>query len=177
MKLTPTTLLIASALTLAAGAVASDRTDDRDALEEARVFSSAIELAGFQPELSGDRPYTLFVPSDAALIGEGSAVLLEGVYTTPSNQDRLANLVGYHIIPGEKLVLETDSEAQIETRSGENLLITVRNDEIILNGQVRVTDTVDLGTGIAYVTSGLLWADLVYEEADENIQAFSTPIN
>ena len=177
MKLTRTTPILALALVLAAGAVASDRSQDRDVLNETKVFNSAIELAGFQKELSGDKPYTLFVPSDAALKSEGTATLLEGVYTTSSNQGRLADLVGYHIIPGAKLLLNADSEKQVETRSGEDLFITVAEDEIVLNRQIRVTDTIDLGAGIAYVTSGLLWADLVYENAGENVQALSTPIN
>ena len=106
-----------------------------------------------------------------------AASLIAGVYATPGNRNRLAGLVAYHIVPGEKLALYVDGERVVATQSGERLDIAVRADEIVLNGQIRVTDTIDLGTGIAYVTSGLLWADLVYEDAGDNIQASVTPIN
>ena len=169
--------ITAVALTLAASSVASDNMKWFSASTETRLFDSVIKLAGLEPGLAGDKPFTLFVPSDAAFENERSANLIEGVYATPGNRDRLTDLIGYHIVPDRKLLFTSNGQRDFDTKSGEPLSISVNDDEIILNGHVRVIETIDLGAGVAYVTSGLLWADLAQEKSAENVQARSAPIN
>ena len=148
-------------LVVSSGLSAAERTVE-GLSQETSIFEAAAERAGLAWPPAGGA-FTLFLPSDAALEAENMAGLLQGVYATPSNRERLADLVDYHVVPGEKLTLESDGIALAIARSGEELLIERRGDEATVNRHIRVLESVELGEGIVHLVSGLLWAELVYD--------------
>ncbi len=142
----------------------AERSLDWTAPEHVRIFETAFELAGLEPLVDESKSFTLFVPSDLALRLEGTAGLLQGVYATPRNRERLIDLMHYHYVPDRKLDLASVDSTQVRTQIGEALSIERRGDDIVLNGHIRVTESIDLGHGAIHIVSGLLWADLVYDD-------------
>ena len=135
-------------------------------VEDVAIFEAALTASGLRPALGRDDVFTLFLPSDDALEREGSAGLLRGVYLTPSNRARLADLLAYHIVPGQKIVPSSTAPADVITLSGDTLSIERDGDRPVLNGHIAVTRSIDLGNGVVHLVSGLLWADLEIEEKD-----------
>ncbi|MDJ0944804.1 MAG: fasciclin domain-containing protein [Kiloniellales bacterium] len=128
-------------------------------IKNVRIFDTAVSAAGLRPVVDADRSFTLFLPADEALEAEGAAVLLSGVYLTPSNRERLFDLVAYHLVPGEKIDLAS-APRDVTTLSGEALSIARDGGRILLNGHVGVTRSIDFGKGVVHIVSGLLWAEL-----------------
>lgn len=158
-------LLTALAITPASHVVA----DEPAALgthKDLNIFSTAFDASGLDALIESREPFTLFVPSNAALQDEGSASLLEEVYRTPSNEWRLVDLMGYHLVPDQKISLDTSIPAEAQMQSGDVLAIERANGEVTLNGHISVTRSFELGSGIVHVVSGLLWADLVDDRSD-----------
>ena len=145
-------------------------------VEDAAIFEAALTASGLRPALGRDDVFTLFLPSDEALEREGSAGLLRGVYLTPSNRARLADLLAYHIVPGQKIFPASSGPAEVITLSGDTLSIEGDGDRSVLNGHIAVTRSIDLGNGIVHLVSGLLWADLKIQEKDlaSDARAFPT---
>ncbi len=144
--------------------VRAERSFDWAAAEQVRIFESAFELAGLKPLVDEGKSFTLFVPSDFALRIEGTAGLLQGVYATPRNRERLIDLMHYHYVPDRKLDLASIDATEVRTQSGEALSLERRGYDIFLNGHIRVMDSIDLGRGTVHIVSGLLWADLAYDD-------------
>ena len=138
--------------------------------DQVSIFKTAFERAGLGSLVEEDKPFTLFVPTDFALRLEGTAGLLEGVYATPGNRARLTDLMNYHYVPDEKLDLAWVGAMDVRTQSGEELSIARRDGEVVLNGHIRVTESIDLGHGAIHIVSGLLWADLVYDEREQTAE-------
>ena len=166
-------ILAMSVAALSGTLSASERSLDKAVPEDIGIFAKAFATSGLTLSLPQDQPFTLFVPSDAALDLEGAAVLLRGVYTAPSNRQRLVDLMGYHFVPGRKLDLTTGSSFLVGTRSGDTLEIERRDGETILNGHIRVTQSIALGGGVVHIISGLLWSGLVYNGSGPQYQAFA----
>ncbi len=135
-------------------------------VEGSEIFEAALAVSGLRPQIGHGEAFTLFLPSDEALEREGSAVLLRGVYTSPINRARLADLLAYHIVPGRKITLPSRQSDPVITMSGDPLSFGLDGDRPVVNGYMPVIRSVDLGEGIVHLVSGLLWADLLPQEKD-----------
>jgi uncharacterized surface protein with fasciclin (FAS1) repeats len=114
---------------------------------------AAVEAAGLAETLSGEGPFTVFAPTDAAF-----AALPEGTVETlllPENRDQLVAILTYHVIPGA--VTSGDIAGQtleVETVNGAALAIDATSgvrvgsatvtqaDVMASNGVIHVIDTV-----------------------------------
>ncbi len=146
-------------------------------VEGSGIFEAALAVSGLRPQLGPGEAFTLFLPSDEALQQEGSAVLLRGVYTSPINRARLADLLAYHIVPGRKITLPSRQTDPVITMSGDPLSFGLDGDRPVVNGHMPVVRSVDLGEGIVHLVSGLLWADLVPQEKDVALGEDTVPAN
>lgn len=95
--------------TIAAGALAtlaacaqqdagSDIVDIAAANGNFNTLVAAVQAAGLEDTLRGEGPFTVFAPTDAAF-----AALPAGTVDTlllPENQDQLASILTYHVVPG-----------------------------------------------------------------------------
>jgi uncharacterized surface protein with fasciclin (FAS1) repeats len=99
----------------------------------------ALKASGLEATLSGEQPYTLFAPNDAAFSklpsGNGSGLM------APENKAQLTDLLAGHIVPG--LVTAADlaaaidrgkGQAKLATVSGSTLTLTRDGDSIIVAG-------------------------------------------
>lgn len=93
-----------------------------------RTLAQALKASGLETALSGEQPYTLFAPSDAAFakLPSGSASGL----MAPENKAQLTDLLSGHIVPG--LVTAADLAAAIERGEGQAKLATVSGSTLTL---------------------------------------------
>jgi uncharacterized surface protein with fasciclin (FAS1) repeats len=97
------------------------------------AFLRAVQTAGLTDQLSGDGPYTLFVPNDAAFRAS----------RLPSDRDALRRVVAYHVVPG---MVNSSFMTGLDMNH-----LTSTGDTISVNGT---------GAGIRVNTANVVRADL-----------------
>ena len=163
-------ILIASALALAACTATDEEVEVEEAMvEEAMEMSivetaaateslstlaAAIEAAGLVDTLSGPGPFTVFAPTDAAF-----AALPEGTLDRlllPENRERLRVLLAYHVLPGE--VTSADIAGQrvaVPTAMGAPLQIDTTAGLMVDNANIIAAD-IDASNGVIHVIDRVL---------------------
>ena len=132
-----------------------------DAVAANPDFSSllaAVEGAGLTETLAGEGPFTVFAPTNAAFAelppGEIDALLL------PENQETLARIVSYHVVPGRVMAADVPAEdAGVATASVNNLDLSVRRmpDGTVMVNQHTVTSAdIEASNGVIHVIDGVL---------------------
>jgi uncharacterized surface protein with fasciclin (FAS1) repeats len=128
---------------------------------------AAVEAAGLVDTLSGEGPFTVFAPTNAAFdkLPAGTVQsLLE-----PANREMLRSILTYHVVPGAitsaglmGMIVAGNGETKLTTVQGGTLTARMRGDWIVLvdakggtavvtqadvmqsNGVIHVTDTVSM---------------------------------
>jgi uncharacterized surface protein with fasciclin (FAS1) repeats len=125
---------------------------------EFSTLLAAVEAAGLAETLSGDGPFTVFAPTDAAF-----AELPAGTLDTllqPENKDQLAAILTYHVVPAEVMAADV--------KAGEVPTVNSAPFTVALDGQaVEITDgqgnqanviatDVDASNGVIHVIDSVL---------------------
>ena len=101
---------------------ASDRTASPTIYETARnadqftILVAALEAAGLDETLDGNRQFTVFAPTDAAFeaLPDGTLeALLE-----PENKEQLVDILLYHVTPGSRLSQSVVNARQLYMLNG-----------------------------------------------------------
>lgn len=95
------------------------------------LLTAAVKAAGLTETLSGDGPYTVFAPTDAAFAAlpkETVAMLMK-----PENKAKLQKVLAYHVVPGS---VESSTLKPGAVSSVEGAPITVKT----MAGKVMVND-------------------------------------
>ena len=125
---------------------------------EFRLFSTALKTAGLWDRIISEEGVTLFAISDKALRDEGSAFLLEKVLLTQHNQQRLRNLMLYHVYFGMPLLSnDIQREVRFGAETGPCLSVSRSGSGIRVGPEAVVTDVKQVNSGIIYVIDRLLW--------------------
>ncbi|WP_296818936.1 fasciclin domain-containing protein [Brevundimonas sp.] len=127
-------------------------------------FNALVESSGLAPVLEGVGPYTVFVPSDAALQGAGDL-------DDEAMSAQAAALLRAHIVPGSSTrddilaALERESSGQVQMRTMADTLLTfTREGETVIvtapdgsSGRLTGEETV-ASNGVIQPVDGLLVA-------------------
>jgi len=127
---------------------------------------AAVKAAGLVDTLSGDGPFTVFAPTDAAFeaLPEGTvATLLE-----PENKGQLAKILTCHVVAAEamsgaikQMIADAGGSRQIETVGGCEFTVSYNGETILIeDGQgslakVTIAD-VDQSNGVIHVIDRVL---------------------
>ncbi|MBV9943654.1 MAG: fasciclin domain-containing protein [Solirubrobacterales bacterium] len=112
---------------------------------------TAVERAGMSGLLEYEGPYTLFAPSDEAFskLPDGA---VESLLATP---DTLADVVGYHLVPGRMTAADIAGRVSAETVQGEDLAIS-NNGAARIDGARLVTGDIEASNGVIHVIDRVL---------------------
>ncbi len=121
------------------------------------LFANAVEHAGLSENLKGSGPVTLFVPSDQAMVNEGSAFLLEGVLLTKAAAAQLADLVLHHIVPASLATPVRLDGVDLPTLAEVPLRVDRVGKGMLVGGWAVVTDRKVADNGVIYLVDRLLW--------------------
>jgi uncharacterized surface protein with fasciclin (FAS1) repeats len=124
-------------------------------------FSTLLEAVGaadLAETLSSEGAFTVFAPTDAAF-----AALPEGTLQSllePENQDQLAGILTYHVVPAEVPASEVTS-GDVETVNGADLTVSVEDGTVVLEdgqgNEAMVTQTdIDASNGVIHVIDAVL---------------------
>jgi uncharacterized surface protein with fasciclin (FAS1) repeats len=122
-----------------------------------RLFVAALKQTPLWNMLQQEQSVTLFLPTDQALRHEGSAFLLEHVLITPSNQERLQEVLSYHVYPGVQLDREAVRDANLHSLRGACFPLYRSGSGLRIGPEAVVTKHITADNGGIFVIDRLLW--------------------
>ena len=118
---------------------------------DAGAFSTlltAAEAAGLVDTLNSEGPFTVFAPTDEAFAALPDGTL-ESLLEDP---DALAQILLYHVVPGEVLAADVVGLSSATSAQGEDITITIDGETVTLNGAANVVTTdVDASNGVIHI--------------------------
>jgi len=120
---------------------------------ELSTLVEALTAAELAKTLEGPGPFTVFAPTNEAFEALGGTLdtLLE-----PANQEELAEILTYHVVPGELTASELSDGQMLETIQGDSLEVKIEGEEVTVNGAAVVEPDVEASNGVVHVIDEVL---------------------
>ncbi|MEM1126687.1 MAG: fasciclin domain-containing protein [Bacteroidota bacterium] len=116
---------------------------------------AAVQAAGLVETLSGEGPFTVLAPTDAAF-----GKLPDGTVETllqPENLDRLVAILTYHVIPAKAMAEQVVTMDAAPTVQGSDVAITItESGGVMVNGANVVATDVMASNGVIHVIDTVL---------------------
>ena len=120
---------------------------DHESLEDAVI---AAELA---TTLSGEGPFTVFAPNDAAFEALGQETL-DALFADPTGD--LAQILKFHVVEGKVFSTDLSDGQEVTTLTGEILTVTINTDGVFINDEKVVAPDLEAVNGVVHGIDGVL---------------------
>jgi uncharacterized surface protein with fasciclin (FAS1) repeats len=125
---------------------------------EFSIFVKALKKCSLWGRLAEGGSVTVFAPTDAAMRQEGSDFLLGTVLMTKWNEQRLSDLMSFHMTFNMRLDPESfDDAVALDTHAESCLRVRRIGTRIRVGPEAFVTRHLPADNGIVYVIDRLLW--------------------
>jgi uncharacterized surface protein with fasciclin (FAS1) repeats len=114
----------------------------------------AVQAAELVDVLSNAGPFTVFAPTNAAF-AKLPAGTVEGLLK-PDKKADLQNILQYHVAVAVYKPEMLRDGMKLSMANGDDVMITVKDGKIMLNGTATVVGTVQASNGIVHVIDGVL---------------------
>jgi uncharacterized surface protein with fasciclin (FAS1) repeats len=140
--------------------VSSQRSSSKTAAENIitdtsyTILAKALKSTDLMETLNKPGPFTVFTPNNDAFkkLPEGT---LDGLIKNRKND--LANILSYHIVAGALKNCDMKDGKKLKTLAGEELIVTMRKNKVLVNGIEVISPEIDASNGIIYMVDGLLF--------------------
>lgn len=115
---------------------------------------AAVQAAGLVETLSGDGPFTVFAPTNAAF-----AALPEGTVDTllkPESKDQLTGVLTYHVVAGNVMSGDLSDGQVVTTLNGQTLTVSIKDGVVMINGAKVVAADLAGTNGVVHVIDSVL---------------------
>jgi uncharacterized surface protein with fasciclin (FAS1) repeats len=114
---------------------------------------SALKAADLVETLSGEGPYTVFAPTNAAFAKLPKGTLKK--LLKPENKEQLKKILTYHVVAGAK-TSKTLKSGTIETVEGSKIAIKIRGKQVTVNGAKVIMADVKSSNGVIHVIDAVI---------------------
>lgn len=114
----------------------------------------AVTAADLVETLSGEGPFTVFAPDNAAFDKVDSDALAD--LLKPENKDQLASVLTYHVVPGTLAADDLKDGDELTTVNGETLTVSVDGDTVKVGDATVTQADVFQSNGVAHVIDTVL---------------------
>jgi uncharacterized surface protein with fasciclin (FAS1) repeats len=137
------------------------------------VLEAAVVAAELADDLSGDGPFTVFAPTDAAFSALPAGTV-ESLLLDPTGQ--LAQILLYHVASGNVLSSALSNGQVITTLNGATVTVSITGGNVFINdAQVTVAD-IQADNGVVHVINAvLLPAPNSVNEVESSISVYPNP--
>ncbi|MFN2286766.1 MAG: fasciclin domain-containing protein [Chromatocurvus sp.] len=114
----------------------------------------ALTAAGLVDVLSGEGPFTVFAPTNAAFekLPAGTVEsLLE-----PENKQKLTDILTYHVVSGEVYASDVVELSEATTVQGGSITITASDDGVMVDNANVVTTDIEASNGVIHVIDAVI---------------------
>lgn len=128
--------------------------------ESFNTLVQAVQAAGLADTLASEGPYTVFAPTDQAFeqLPEGALEFL----LQPENQDLLAQVLSYHVVPGEITASEI-TPGGINTLNG-GVALGVDGSRVIVNNASVVNPNIQASNGVVHGINRVLIPEALQQQ-------------
>ena len=113
---------------------------------------SLVKKAGLAGTLSGDGPFTVFAPTDAAF----EKVPKKTLKALGKDKAQLKRVLLYHVVSGRKTAKRVVKRSSLKTFNGKRVKIRVRDGKVFVAGAKVVTPDVRASNGIIHAVNRVL---------------------
>ncbi len=117
-----------------------------------KTLVAAVQAAGLVEALQGAGPFTVFAPTDAAF-AKLPAGTVEGLLKDPK---ALANILLYHVVPGEVKAAAVTDGLTAKTLQGANVNFKVGGGKVMINDANIVATDVMASNGVIHVIDAVI---------------------
>ena len=117
------------------------------------ILETALIESDLDEALSGDGPFTVFAPTDAAFdaLPDG---LLDELLADPMGE--LANVLKYHVHAGLAMSTDLENGMMVSTLQGTDLTVTIDNNNVMINNAMVTIDDVEADNGVVHIINAVL---------------------
>ncbi len=119
-----------------------------------KTLLAAAKAAGLVEVLSGDKPLTVFAPTDAAF-AKLTAGTVESLLK-PENKAKLIAILKFHVVPGRVFSNEVLSKKELKTVQGGTLTASMKSGVATINGAGIVATDIDAANGVIHVIDSVM---------------------
>ena len=121
--------------------------------EDFSTLVAAVKAADLVETLSGDGPFTVFAPTNAAFekLPKGTVETL----LKPENKEKLAAILKYHVVPGKVMAADV-KPGKVKTANGKELEIKVDGDTVMVDGAKVVKTDITGTNGVIHVIDSVV---------------------
>jgi uncharacterized surface protein with fasciclin (FAS1) repeats len=112
------------------------------------TLMKGVKASGLEDVLSGRGPFTIFAPINMAF-----SKLAPGIFddlVKPANKQKLSDIMNFHVIAGKNLVTDLSNGQKLKTVNGQELSVTVSNDEVRINGARVLAQNMQGSNGVVH---------------------------
>jgi transforming growth factor-beta-induced protein len=113
----------------------------------------AVQAAGLAETLSGEGPFTVFAPTNAAFAALPKGTLEK--LLKPENRDLLRKVLTYHVVSGDLMAKDLRS-GKVTTVEGNAVAVKVQNGKVSVNSSNVVKADVDAKNGVIHAIDKVL---------------------
>ena len=121
--------------------------------EAHNTLETAVIQAELDDDLSGDGPFTVFAPTDAAFdaLPEGT---LESLLEDPTGD--LANILLYHVVRGKAYAASLTDGSFVTTLNGQEVNVTINESGVMIDNAMVSTADIIASNGVVHVIDAVL---------------------
>ena len=115
---------------------------------------AALQAAGLVEALSGEGPFTVFAPTNAAFaqLPEGTVEML----LLPENKDKLVAILTYHVVPGKVMAADVVTLTEATTLEGDTIDISTSDAGVTVDGASVVATDIEASNGVIHVIDAVI---------------------
>jgi uncharacterized surface protein with fasciclin (FAS1) repeats len=113
---------------------------------------TAVQEAGLVETLSGEGPFTVFAPNDAAF----AKIPSEDLNALLADKDALTNVLTYHVVAGKVMASDVVNLSEAETVQDSTVDITVENGEVMVDGAKVIATDIETSNGVIHVIDSVI---------------------
>jgi uncharacterized surface protein with fasciclin (FAS1) repeats len=119
-----------------------------------KTLLAAAKAAGLVEVLAGDKPLTVFAPTDEAF-AKLPAGTVESLLK-PENKEKLAAILKFHVVAGRVFSNDVLSKKELKTVQGGMLTAAMKNGAPTINGAGLVATDIDASNGVIHVIDSVM---------------------
>lgn len=111
---------------------------------------AAVKAAGLVEALSGEGPFTVFAPTNAAFEALPPGALED--LLKPENKEKLAGILKYHVVSGKVMAADiAPGASEVATLQGTTLAVEAKDGAVTVDGAKVVAADVAADNGVIHV--------------------------
>lgn len=127
--------------------------------QDLSTLVTAVTAAGLGETLSGEGPFTVFAPTNAAFSALPAGTL--DTLLKPESKEQLTGILTYHVVSGKVMSKDLSDGQVVKTVQGANLTVKIMDGKVMLEdatgamAEVTTAD-VDASNGVVHVINKVL---------------------